>query len=384
MPESQRYILKQIGTTPESQESERAFTVLISARLGQQEPPCRTSMRDAFVDARNQLASELENKAAPPLAIRERHQDLIGQQGLFLVQAPPAPPVPAQWRRVHTSHILRGYPWRTLAAATVSGAVLTGYALLNYAGSGNGVARQTPSVPRGTSEDAQEPPHYRAPVPVVAAVTIPYAATSKAAFADERKEPKAVEPARFEAPPATAFGTAMSEPLIGAPKKSAGVRIASLEMPSAKPSAITAPSGPLYDEWKELLTGQPGSVANPPAPASSTMAEPENTSPAQAPAPRAIGTLSKATEDVLLERASNQMSLGDISGARMIYEMLAMQGSERGAFGLAETYDASFLREHGVIGMAPDGLLARQWYGKAAALGSKKAAQRLKDLNGAG
>jgi hypothetical protein len=91
--------------------------------------------------------------------------------------------------------------------------------------------------------------------------------------------------------------------------------------------------------------------------------------------------LSRMTEDALLERAADQLSHGDGVGARNIYETLAQYGSPRGALGLAETYDLNVLARRPSWGLKSDLRLAREWYKKAAELGSLVALQRLKDLD---
>ena len=90
-----------------------------------------------------------------------------------------------------------------------------------------------------------------------------------------------------------------------------------------------------------------------------------------------LGSLSRATEAALLERAANQLSNGDV-GARNTYEFVAQSGSARGAFALAETYDSNFLARHREWGLKPDPRLARKWYERAAELGNPKASERLK------
>jgi hypothetical protein len=104
--------------------------------------------------------------------------------------------------------------------------------------------------------------------------------------------------------------------------------------------------------------------------------------PAPAPvksAPTVV--LSRETEDALLERASNQMAHGDGAGARAVYEVLAHYGSPKGAFSLAETYDPAVLAKRPARGLEPDMALAREWYSKAAELGSMTAYARLKEFD---
>jgi TPR repeat protein len=91
-------------------------------------------------------------------------------------------------------------------------------------------------------------------------------------------------------------------------------------------------------------------------------------------------SLNRATEDALLERASTMLQRGDVALARVIYETLASYGSLRGTFKLAETYEA----RQPAAALKPDLPLARQWYERAALLGSVEAYQRLKALDQGG
>ena len=91
--------------------------------------------------------------------------------------------------------------------------------------------------------------------------------------------------------------------------------------------------------------------------------------------------LSRASEDALLKRASDQMNHGDSEGARALYEMLARYGSQRGTFNLAETYDPKILARHQDWRLNADLRAARELYKKAAGLGSLTALERLKDLD---
>ncbi len=102
--------------------------------------------------------------------------------------------------------------------------------------------------------------------------------------------------------------------------------------------------------------------------------------PEAAAAVQTPDTMAQLSEDALLERASNQLNLGDVAGARAIYETMAQGGSSRGAFGLAETYDPNFFARHPIRGLKPDQSLARLWYERAAKLGSSEASKRQKAL----
>ncbi len=102
--------------------------------------------------------------------------------------------------------------------------------------------------------------------------------------------------------------------------------------------------------------------------------------PGVAAAVQAPDTMAQLSEDALLERASNLLNLGDVPGARAVYETMAQGGSSRGAFGLAETYDPNFFAQHPIRGLKPDPSLARLWYKRAAKLGSPEASKRQKAL----
>jgi hypothetical protein len=231
-------------------------------------------------------------------------------------------PMSAGWQRAPASDTRRGYIWRGLAVATFSVALisLTGYAFLSQSGGGVRDASQD-SAPHEEAEAAKDDVKQDR-VPVIAAVARIYTPS------DERNDPVEAKPESLPNPPESL----------------------------AKPTEEKA-NAKLAPQIEDI--GPPEVVA----------------------AVHTITSLSKATEEALLQRASHQLNLEDISGARRTYEALAAQGSQRGALGLAETYDAMFLARHNVIGLKPDLRLARQWYEKAASLGSSEAAERLKILN---
>lgn len=83
-------------------------------------------------------------------------------------------------------------------------------------------------------------------------------------------------------------------------------------------------------------------------------------------------------EQVLMHRATALLEQKDIKGARQLLEYLANRRSAVGAFSLARTYDAKFLKSMSVIGVKPDPELARKWYKVAADLGNGEARDHLK------
>jgi hypothetical protein len=85
-------------------------------------------------------------------------------------------------------------------------------------------------------------------------------------------------------------------------------------------------------------------------------------------------------EAMLMARATENFRKGDVSGARVIYEYLAMQGSSAAAMAMGETYDPLVLAKLVVKGLEADAKKAQQWYEKAEELGSQDARGRLNAL----
>jgi TPR repeat protein len=92
---------------------------------------------------------------------------------------------------------------------------------------------------------------------------------------------------------------------------------------------------------------------------------------AAAPSPMAAGLLARGLE---LLRAR------DISGARLLFQRAASEGSAQAAFHLAETYDPRMLVAWQVIGIAGDPARARDLYERAARDGVPNARERLSAL----
>jgi TPR repeat protein len=104
------------------------------------------------------------------------------------------------------------------------------------------------------------------------------------------------------------------------------------------------------------------------------------TAPVPQDPPSAVRTLSSAELAALLRRGNELVSLGDLVGARLVFERAAQAGDSRAALALASTYDPLVLQQLGERGLAPDIAMARFWYEKAKELGSKEAPERLEVL----
>ena len=82
----------------------------------------------------------------------------------------------------------------------------------------------------------------------------------------------------------------------------------------------------------------------------------------------------------LIKRGKDLLDNGDLSAARLLLRRAAEAGSAEGALMLGSTFDPVVLQRLGAIGARPDLVKARQWYQRAAELGSSAASQQLADL----
>ena len=90
--------------------------------------------------------------------------------------------------------------------------------------------------------------------------------------------------------------------------------------------------------------------------------------------------LDAETLAALMTRAKKMLAFGDISSARLLLERAAAAQDASAAFLLAKTYDPVVLGVRDTRSITPDPELARDWYRKAARLGSAEAQQRLTQL----
>jgi hypothetical protein len=328
LPASRRRILRKVGVGSLPQPNEDALASLKRKRLDKQGSTGSTSTGDALVDSSAELAASLKKMNSFSVGIHGQELRPAGwlDARRALEDADFKVPIPAFWRSSFAPKPKRGYARTILAVTVVSAAVLglAGYALFTHDDGGPVVAAEPLAPPRAAPEDASK-------------------------GGDASKE--------FEAGPTMLL--------------------------AAIAAANPKPSGPLQDERSEPLAAKPESLARSPDTfsAKAVPAGEEGGAPETATPKAASRTVSKATEGALMGRASRQLSLGDVAGARTIFKSLAYQGSAKGAFALAETYDDGFLRSHNVIGMKADPKLAREWYEKAASLGSESAVWRLGMLN---
>jgi TPR repeat protein len=82
----------------------------------------------------------------------------------------------------------------------------------------------------------------------------------------------------------------------------------------------------------------------------------------------------------LINRGTDSLKSGDLISARLLLRRAAEAGSASAALMLGTTFDPLVIQQLGAIGVVPDVAQARQWYEKAAELGSDAASQRLAKL----
>jgi len=131
----------------------------------------------------------------------------------------------------------------------------------------------------------------------------------------------------------------------------------------------------LFDRPEESQAAAPVVEPEPVAPPAQIAA----VTPARISAPEKAASSSKPTapgpsitggeEGKLMQRATDLMQRGDITGARLLFEHLAFRGSAIGAFALAQSYDQKYLAKFYVRGLTPDQKQADYWYKRAAELG---------------
>jgi curved DNA-binding protein CbpA len=128
--------------------------------------------------------------------------------------------------------------------------------------------------------------------------------------------------------------------------------------------------------------GNTASLSAPPPP-TSTAAAPPGTSPISAPPPPTAVPLSDHLEAAaLLARGRASLSNGDVALARVFLRRAAERNDPQAALALGGTYDPTGLRRLGIPNFQAqaDPAKAREWYRRAADLGSAAAASRLEQL----
>lgn len=142
-------------------------------------------------------------------------------------------------------------------------------------------------------------------------------------------------------------------------------RVTNTTLASADRQELPAPSMPsreaIASAYQVALQAQ--------APAPVVAAQPAPPPPAKA--------LDADTLAGLMTRARSLLAVGDITSARLLLERAANAQDATAAFLLAQTHDPTVLGTSDSRSISTDAETARDWYRKAASLGSAEARQRL-------
>jgi TPR repeat protein len=153
-------------------------------------------------------------------------------------------------------------------------------------------------------------------------------------------------------------------------------------------AATTTPNAPTREEMAKafIAARQNQTEVRPPivaaAPAAIAVAATPNQLPtSQLPATQLPPRQLDADElGTLLKRARALVAIGDIASARLLLERAADAQQADAALLLAQTYDPSVLGTPDMRSITPDPAAARDWYQKAAQLGSRDAQARLAQM----
>jgi len=193
--------------------------------------------------------------------------------------------------------------------------------------------------------------------------------------------------------------------LIGSSTDQSGVtQGASVQPPVAQPTAAQQPSpqpsSPPPATVVQLASASPAPVAEV-APEIAAAAIPTKIAPTRddiaialraahqsqketdQPAPVVAAPVRRLEPDelaALMKRAKGLIDIGDIAPARLLLERAADAQEASAALLLAQTYDPAVLGTPDMRSITPDPAMAREWYQKAAKLGSLDAKQRLAQM----
>jgi hypothetical protein len=156
-------------------------------------------------------------------------------------------------------------------------------------------------------------------------------------------------------------------------------------VPASNPAAV-ASKAPVSEPPSPTSTAPAAAntapVSAPPSPTSTAPAA-ASTAPVSAPPPPTSTAAASDRDEVaaLLARGRTTLSNGDVAAARVLLRRAAEHDDPQAAVALGETYDPAVLKRLGIIKFNPDLAQAREWYRRAADLGSAAAAMRLDQLS---
>ena len=149
------------------------------------------------------------------------------------------------------------------------------------------------------------------------------------------------------------------------------------------PAPAMVPPAPL-SQPSQVASGQAGAASIAEAqspPATASIAEAQSPPAKDGPATRQIDAEEIAS---LINRGKDFLQSGDFASARLLLRRAAEAGDASAALLLGSTFDPRVIQQLHAVGIPADVAQARQWYQKAAELGSAAAVQQLAKLGQTG
>jgi hypothetical protein len=281
---------------------------------------------------------------------------------------------------------------------------------------GDAALRELRSRLASAPDQTPEPPLYQTKTPMFAAVarllgimvlaavgalgflwvTAPHGAPSGQVASQPKGEVALVSYRGLEAPkPAVATENGLAERVPDAPSSGAPWAVANYSRNTTDgvgtPPAAVTPRAPAVP--RATVTRVTAPPPTPPAPAAvpppvaapvpaSKTAVPSISAPVSPLLPPASPVAATDRDEIaaLLARARTYLSAGDVAAARLVLRRAAEHDDPQAALALGGTYDPTVLKRLGIINFHADPTQAREWYRKAADLGSPDASLRLDQL----
>ena len=183
-------------------------------------------------------------------------------------------------------------------------------------------------------------------------------------------------------PPQRVAAVAAPEPRIAAPEAQAVYRPRPAEAAAAAPAVAAAPANgkPAEMAYSSQPSREDIQAAYQSALKGGQVAAVAPVAPPPQPAAPTARRMDADELAGLLKRAKSLLAVGDISAARLLLERAADAQEAEAALMLGTTYDPLVIGNQDMRSITPDPAMARQWYQKAAALGSADARRRLSQI----
>jgi len=158
-------------------------------------------------------------------------------------------------------------------------------------------------------------------------------------------------------------------------------RVTNTTLASADKQELPAPSTPSREAIATAYQTALQAQSQTQSPVQVQVQAPAPAPVAAQPPPEPARTLDADTLAGLMARARSLISVGDIAAARLLLERAANAKDATAALLLAQTYDPAVLGTSDARSVTADAAAARDWYQRAATLGSAEARQRLARLS---